>query len=124
MGSDSERNSATGVVTGDASDVLYIDVGFVPNIVKLYNSDGLNVLAWNSAMAVEGTGDPDTGVGVLQITAGTMTFITINGILAVDGVGENNDTGSGVADDVIGFSIGTNADVNADGELIYWEAIR
>lgn len=99
-----DQRTKTGTVEGTGA-AINIELGFKPTIVKIFNVDGLATLEWNDAMPAAS--------GVKRVTAGTMTWITSNGVSLYDGVART--TGSG-------FTIGADADVNASGETIYWEA--
>lgn len=93
----------TGTVEGTGV-AISITVGFSPDAILLLNVDGLVDLWWTTDM-----GD---GYGRLVIDSGSgatdLSFITSNGVTATDN----------------GFSIGTNADINASGETIMWIAWR
>ncbi len=90
--------SKNGSVNGTGALINVTTVGFRPRRVRLVNITGLVTAEWNDAMA-------DDSV-VKRVTSGTMTAPTSNGIIPLAN----------------GFSIGTDADVNASGELIHWEA--
>lgn len=83
--------------TGAAQD-MRSQVGFRPRAVKLINRDGLCKLDWSEGMA--------DGSGMKQVTAGTLSFITVNGITPLSD----------------GFRLGADTDINVAGELIYYEA--
>jgi len=86
--------------TGSAISVI---TGFKPSVVFLYNTGGLVKAEWFNGM-----GD---GKALKQVTAGTISFISSNGITP----SEN------------GFSIGADSDINPGGgdagEDIYYLAI-
>lgn len=103
----------TGTVEGTGA-LISIAVGFKPKIVKLINVDGRAMLFWNERL-----GDGDgykvlTGIDATADTVSLHSLITSNGVTAVDG---DHDTKSG-------FTIGTDSDINVNGETIIWEAYR
>lgn len=75
-------------------------VGFRPRSLKLINTDGLAEAEWLEGMA--------DGAMAKRVTAGTMTAPTTGGITPLSD----------------GFSIGTDADMNAVGERVHFEAIE
>lgn len=95
---------ATGTVEGTGS-AINIECGFTPDFVRLINIDGDATLDWTSDM-----GDDE---GYKFVAAGTNAQVGSGGITPYAGVQE---TGSK------GFTIGTDADVNASAETIMWAA--
>lgn len=88
-----------GSLTGETGVVKEVHtVGFRPKRVEVFNVGGLAKADWHSDMADDSM--------VLQITAGTMTLETSDGIIPLSD----------------GFSIGANGDLNVDDELIHWTA--
>jgi len=81
---------------GTAYDVR--TVGFRPRKVELMNSDGLVFARWQKSM-------PDASM-MKQVTAGTVSFATSDGITPLSD----------------GFTIGADGDVNASGERVHWAA--
>lgn len=95
---------ANGTVEGTAASIS-IDVGFTPTWVRLINIDGDAVLDW--------TDDMGAGTGYKLVAAGTNAFVSTGGV-----------TQATADDGVIGFKIGTDADINASAETIIWLAGR
>lgn len=91
--------SKNGAVTGTLADLDVRTVGFKPRRVRLINEGGLVTAEWNDTMT--------EGRGFKRVTAGDMTQIA---------------AGEGITPLSDGFRIGADADVNASGELIHWEA--
>ena len=73
-------------------------VGFRPSEVEVLNVDGLATMKWRESM-------PDASA-LKEVTAGTKTFETVNGITPLAG----------------GFSLGADADVNVSGEVVHFVA--
>ena len=106
----------TGSVEGTGA-VINVELGFTPKTVRLINiddADGLDpVLDWNDQMA-----DASGLLHLKTVDSGTtgnagLDLITTGGITPYAGA-------SGSASK--GFTIGTNANVNASGETIVYEA--
>ena len=93
---------AYGSVEGTGS-AIEVDLGFQPKVVLLRNIDGNATLDW-----VEGMGD-DKGQKVVTSAAGTTDI----SFIASGGVTQNSD----------GFTIGTDADINANAETIVYVAL-
>lgn len=85
--------------TGTAA-AFTIAIGFKPRFVRVVNEGGLASYEWYEGMA--------DAEAFKTITDGTITFITSNGITPT-------------AD---GFTVGLDADVNADNEQLSWMAIQ
>lgn len=98
---------ATGSVEGTGS-AINVSLGFTPKYVKLYNYDDAGAAApsleWFSGMSA--------GHG-LKNTTDTQAKITTGGISEYAGA----EASAGV-----GFTIGTDADINASGETIFYIA--
>lgn len=101
----------TGTVEGTGS-ALTVIIGFEPSWVRVLNIDGLATLEWTDSMA--------DAEGLKEVTAGTKSFITSDGITPTtvtvaapgpDMPGHN-----------AGFIIGADADVNVAAETIHWVA--
>lgn len=92
----------TGTVTGTGA-AINVPTGFKPSRVELHNVTGLASLVWTKTMAAAS--------GVKTITAGTMSFITSNGVSHFTG------TAGGDAE---GFTIGADTDVNVSAEVIHY----
>lgn len=88
----------TGAVTGTGALIAVTTVGFRPRRVRILNVTGLANGEWINTMA-------DDSV-VKQITAGTMTLETSDGIIPLAN----------------GFSIGADTDLNVSAELIHYVA--
>ena len=88
----------TGAVTGTGSLINVKTVGFRPRMVELINTGGLVSGVWTDSMA-------DASVAK-RVTAGTLSFPTSGGVTPL-------------AD---GFSLGTDSDLNAAGELVHYIA--
>jgi len=84
-----------GTMSGTGA-VINITCGFKPAKVELFNVDGL--------AKAEKTEYMDAAKSVVQITAGTMTYVDVITLTAD------------------GFSIGTDADLNVAGEDLHWVA--
>lgn len=82
--------------TGAALDIT--SVGFRPKTVDLYNVAGTTIGHWTDMMA--------DGEMLKQITAGTMSKVTTNGVTPLAN----------------GFRVGADADMNVSGELVHWVA--
>jgi hypothetical protein len=94
---------STGTVEGTAA-VIKIECGFLPSWVDLYNIDGDAVMFWTKDMAA-GEGYKiigATGVGALMSSGGVTAAVH--------------------SDESVGFTIGTDLDVNASAETICWKA--
>ena len=88
----------TGSFVGTGSAVDVKTVGFRPRRVELFNVTGLAVAHWTDAMA-------DASM-VKQVTAGTMTFPTSNGVTPLAN----------------GFRLGADGDMNVAAETVHWVA--
>lgn len=95
----------TGTVEGTGA-AINVSLGFVPDYVQVMNIDGNAEGTWTSDM-------PDASMQ--KRTAGTFSNATTNGISPYDG------ERGGAAK---GFTIGADADVNADGETLVYVAMR
>lgn len=116
-------NFATGTVEGTGS-AINVSVGWQPDYVKVWNIDDAGtlypIIEWHSTM---GAGK---GFKYLKIadngSTGNLssTYVTTGGITAYAGtVGTASTAGTGE-----GFTIGTDSDLNANGETIVWIAAR
>lgn len=94
----SDRVTWVGRVVGTGAVLNVTKLGFKPRVVKLKNVDGLVTAYWNQAMK--------DGEAVKEVTAGTKSLVTANGITPLAN----------------GFRIGTDGDINVDGESIVIEA--
>lgn len=85
-----------GSVLGTGASLDVRTVGFRPRHVRLLNQTGLCVAEWMDDM-------PDASA-MKWVTAGTMSYISSNGITPLSD----------------GFRLGADTDLNVDGELIRW----
>lgn len=86
-----------GSVTGTGASLTIRGAPFKPRSVRLVNQGGLVTGEWFDPM-------PEGSVAK-RVTAGTMTVPTTNGVTPTSD----------------GFTLGADADLNVDGELIYYE---
>jgi hypothetical protein len=87
-----------GSFKGTGAIVTVTGVEFRPRAIRLINTDGLATGDWVQGM-------PDDSV-VKAVTAGTISNPTSDGVIPLSD----------------GFSLGTDADLNVDGERVYWVA--
>lgn len=97
MGSGVDR-IMVGAIKGTGAALSVRTVGYRPKVVELYNIDGLCKAVWTKNMA------DDTAMKT--ITDGTISALTSKGITPLSD----------------GFTLGDDADLNVDGELIHWVA--
>lgn len=90
-----------------AADVNF-DIGFQPRYVRVMNEDGLAVLEWYEGMT--------DGLGIKQITAGTMSEVA-----AGDGITPQGPAHA-AADTIRGFILGQDADILVINEQLSWWA--
>jgi hypothetical protein len=94
---------ATGTQDGTGA-AIDISCGFTPMRVTVFNVEtGLSMLTWTDTMAAD--------KGVLQDTAGVLSYLASGGITLYAGV---------EAGATEGFTIGTEADINTSGEALHW----
>lgn len=111
----------TGTTEGTGS-AINITLGFVPARVEIENIDGLATLVW--------TDQEDDAAGVKQVTDGTISHITSNGItplgddesLTVTASDTTSDGDTTTMTSVRGFTIGADTDINVSGETINYTA--
>ena len=89
---------ATGSFKGTGAAIDIKTVGFRPKTVDLFNVGGTTIGHWTDMMA--------DGSMLKQITAGTMSLVTSNGVAPL-------------AD---GFRVGADTDMNVSGEQVHWVA--
>ena len=92
---------ATGSFDGTGAGITQHKPGFRPKLIRLTNVDGLVEALWMEGMA-DGS-----------------AWLTID-----SGAGETDKsliTSGGITPGGQGFGLGTNADINANGELIHYE---
>jgi hypothetical protein len=97
----SDRVTATGSFLGTGAALSVTKLGFRPRSVRLFNvaAGGLCSLYWNKEM-------PDaSGFKEVNHDTAQRSFITSNGITPLAN----------------GFQLGADADLNAAGELVYFE---
>lgn len=87
-----------GAIYGTGADLTVRTIGFRPKVVRIFNQTDLSKADWTESMADDSA--------MKQITAGTITFITTNGITPLSN----------------GFGLGADAELNADGDLIHYVA--
>jgi len=98
----------TGTVEGTGA-AISVTTGFVPKYVRLFNVDGGCWLEWSEEMgAGKGMKIADSGTAKCDISYISSGCVTIKG--------------SAATDTILGFSIGTDSDINANGETICWVA--
>lgn len=95
---------ATGTFTAAAA-AVNISCGFTPSRVVVTNITSRDGMEWNDTMS--------DGHALKTVAAGTRTALTSNGITPYAGV-----EGSAGA----GFTIGADADVMANAEVVHWIA--
>lgn len=98
------QNTKTGTVTGTGA-ALNISVGFIPDNVRIFNGTDGSSIEWFSSMA--------NGAGFKTVAAGTRSVISTGGITPF--------AGSATAGQ--GFSIGTDAQLNINGQVIRYIAM-
>jgi len=94
---------ASGSITGTGA-AINVPLGFAPTLVRIRNRTSRDELTWDSAMTA--------GHGTKRVAAGTATAITANGISPY--------AGTDIAS--VGFTIGTDTDINVTAELLFYEA--
>jgi hypothetical protein len=97
MGSGGTRVK-TGQIVGTGAAINVRSVGFRPDVVELINTTSHDKLKWASPLA--------DAYGHKTVAAGTSTLITSGGITPLSD----------------GFKLGTDADMNVDGEVVLWIA--
>lgn len=108
MGSTVGTRMVIGTVEGTAAEIK-VPLEFAPRKVELLNVDGLVTALWTDTMPA--------GAAVKRVTAGTMTYVVTGGVTRVpqQELDDGQDPGRG-------FTIGTDADINAAGETIHYVA--
>lgn len=94
----------SGTVEGTGA-AINIELGFSPSYVRILNIDGIAVAEWIWGMA--------DASAMKQVTAGTISHPTSNGISPYTGAAGQTP---------VGFTIGADADVNVSGETLFWVA--
>lgn len=107
MGSTIGTRMSTGKVLGTGAEIA-IAIPWTPRKVELYNETDLCHLKWTSTMG--------NASGMKTVTAGTITFITTNGVTPVDQID--------LQDGDRGFLIGADTDINVSDQLIHWVAFE
>lgn len=100
------NNIATGTVEGTGS-AINVECGFQPRAVKVINIDGDAILDWTEDMGAD--------AGYKTVAAGTNALVSSGGITKYAGSAAANSEG---------FTIGTDADVNASAETLVYIAYR
>lgn len=96
-------NFNCGTVEGTGA-AINVACGFIPRYVKVINIDGDATIEWTSNLA--------DGEGFKDLPTGVMALMGSNGITPSD----PNST-------FLGFTIGTDSDVNANAETLIWIAM-
>lgn len=86
----------SGSFGGTGADKQVRTVGFRPKWVKVINEDGLCQAEWFESMADDSA--------LKTVTAGTLSFITSNGITPLSD----------------GFALGADGDLNVADEKVHW----
>ena len=94
----------TGTLTGTGA-AIDVQLGFVPQHVRIVNETKLSKLEWFNTMA--------NASGIKTVTAGTISKITTGGVSPYAGA-------AGTAG--AGFTIGTDANINAASDVIHYFA--
>ncbi len=92
----------TAVGTGAA---MNFAIGFQPDWVEIFNLTSRDELKWQTGMTA--------AHGFKRVAAGTGTAITSGGISLYAGVDGTT---------AVGFTLGTDADMNVVAEVLYWKA--
>ena len=103
MGSTVGGRMRQGTVEGTGASIS-IDLDFTPSAVYIMNIDDLCTMWWNASMA--------DASGLVQVTAGTITYVVALGITPVRST--NFET------DLPGFIIGADLDLNVTAQTIHW----
>ena len=88
----------TGTIVGTGSAINIRTVGFRPVLVEVYNVTDLCFGKWTKTMA--------DAAAVKVVTAGTVSFVTSDGITPLSN----------------GFTFGADSDLNAAAETVHWIA--
>lgn len=92
------RRQVRGSFAGTGSAIDISTVGFRPNRVRLLNVTGLATLEWTESMA--------DAAGLKEVTDGTKSFITSNGVTPL----------------AAGFRLGADGDMNVSTEVVHYIA--
>jgi len=114
MGSTVGSRMETGKVTGTGAEIKVSLPDFTPRKVVLRNVASGDELAFVDTM--------NAGEGFKRVAAGTGALITTGGVTLVYQDVLSPPVGGTPQDPGRGFLIGTDADINAVGEEIQWEA--
>lgn len=95
---------AQGTIAGTGA-AINVSLGFIPQHVRIINQTKLSEYNWFSSM--------DDAAALKQVTAGTISAITADGISRY--AGTSGATGAG-------FTIGTDARLNANNDVIHYFA--
>lgn len=104
---DHQNGVKNGKITGTGS-AITIKIGFDPTVVDLFNAEGLCFLHWTSAMGAGYGYKVLTGIDATADTVSKHSFISTGGVTVTAGGA--------------GFTIGTDSDINVNGEDIYYTA--
>jgi len=115
----SEQNFAVGTVEGTGS-AINISIGFNPQYVKCINIDDAGtlfpIMEWITGMAAA------SGILSLKVIDSGSTGLASSAYVTAGGI--TMYAGSESSKLAKGFTIGTDANLNADGETILWIAMR
>jgi hypothetical protein len=109
MSSSGPKFFTTGTVTGTGSELKVTNLPFTPRKVVLRNVDSGDTMEWTLTMGY--------GAGFKRLANGTGALVTTGGVTPV----YQNSLGDG-SDPARGFLIGDDSDINANTEVIHWEA--
>lgn len=114
MGSTVGSRMKTGKVTGTGAQIKIGICEFTPRKVVLRNISSGDEMVWDDTMAAD--------AGFKRLAAGASSYVTTGGVTAVSQDVLSPPVGGTPQDPGRGFLIGTDADINAVGEIIHWEA--
>lgn len=113
----SKPSFATGTVAGTGA-AINISCGFTPDYVKVFNPNDAGslwpTLEWTTGMAA------DSGIKTLKSVDSGATGNASSNKITTGGIS----TYAGSTSAAPGFTIGTDADINASGETVTWVAMR
>jgi len=90
----------TGTLTGVTSTAVAVNVGFKPDLVWLLNTTDLGTMIWTNTMADD------------------------YGYLSVGSTGNETFVSGGITPTALGFSLGTDTEINGTSDAILYIAIR
>jgi len=111
----------TGTVEGTGA-AINIELGFVPDYVEVYNADDAGGLAptvkWWNGMA------DGSGLKTLKSVDSGTTGNASSAAIVAGGISEYAGDSTPGAQKRQGFTIGTDADLNVNGETLFYTAVR